>query len=463
MVLRFGVIRQATNGCQGNRSASKMNDSISVNDVGTRNNRPRLVTAVWLCLFVVVTIMAITLRLSNREVVERTPDEKFYIQYATYVAGSGIEGGRALVQKYNRDIRLWIYPPPTRLGYIYLVAGVMKLSGVSADRAAVSVSSVFSIGGFFVAAWLGLRFFDRWAVLVGLALLSVSPIELAIARRAWQDSVSGCIGLLLFYLCLEASISMRPKIWRICFWAAGAYYLTIKGSALVVYGLCTLWLVGSAWLQEGSLRKCFYLVVASALVGAASFAVLAWSSGGAFSVMETIQHSILARGWNKYGQQFQNGPWYWFFLGFLALSPITTLLCVAGIAMMILPKGAGVASLSLGMRQRYAAWAIIYLIFTLLIAATVPAALKNLRYVTILVGPCCLLSGLAVVYLLAFPRVKLPLWGYHFATCAVALGLGLACLTDYRRFERIFVRNQLDDLAIVRVINSARAAGNQSR
>src|SRR6476660_6914127 len=110
-----------------------MIDSISVNDVGTRNNRPRLVTAFWLCLFVVVTIAAITLRLSNREVASRSPDEEVYIYYATRVAGSGIEGSRALVESYNRDVRLWTYPSPIRLGYIYLVAGVMKLSGASAD------------------------------------------------------------------------------------------------------------------------------------------------------------------------------------------------------------------------------------------------------------------------------------------------------------------------------------------
>jgi hypothetical protein len=440
-----------------------MINSITVSDIGTRNNRPTLVTTVWVCLFAVITITAIAVRLSNRGVVERTPDEKIYIHYATYVAGSGIEGGRALVEIYNRDIRLWIYPPPTRLGYIYLVAALMKLSGASADRAAVSISSIFSIGGFFVAALLGLRFFDRWAVLVGLALLSVSPIELAIARRAWQDSVWACIGEFLFFLCVEASISNRPKIWRIWFWAVAAYYLTIKGSATVVYGLCTVWLIGSAWLQEGSLRKCFYLVIMSALVAAASFVALAWCSGGALSVTETIQHSTLARGWNQYGHQFQSGPWYSFFLGFLALSPITTLLSVAGIATMTLPRSPGVVGLSLGMRQRHAAWAMIYLIFTLLIAATIPADLKNLRYVTILVGPCCLLSGLAVVYLLAFAKMKLPLWGYRFAACAVALGLGLTCLTDYRRFQCIFVRNGLDDLAIVRVINYARAAGNQSR
>lgn len=440
-----------------------MIDSITVSDFYRRNNRPTLVTAVWVCLFVVVSITAIGLRLSNRTVVERSPDEKIYINYATRIAGSGIEGGRALVQIYNRDIRLWIYPPPTRLGYIYLVAALMKLSGAPAEGAAVSISSIFSIGGFFVTALLGLRFFNRWAVLIGLALLSVSPIELAIARRAWQDSVWGCIGLLLFYFCLEASISVRPKTWRICFWAVGTYYLTIKGSALVVYGLCTVWLIGSAWLQEGSLRKCFYLMIVSAFVAAASFAALAWCSGGVFFVLETIQHSALARGWNKYGHEFQSGPWYSFFLGFFALSPITTLLSVAGIATMTFPRSPAVGGLSFDVRQRHAAWAMIYLIFTLLIAATVPAHLKNLRYVTILVGPCCLLSGLAVVYLLALARVKLPLWGYHLAVCAVTLGLGLTCLTDYRRFQYIFVRNGLNDLAITRVINYARAAGNQNR
>src|SRR5258708_36207481 len=99
-----------------------MIDSISVNDVGTQNNRPRLVTTVWLGLFVVVTITAIILRLSNPEVASRSPDEEVYMHYATRVADSGIEGGRGVVESYNRDIRLWIYPTPNHLGYIYLVA-----------------------------------------------------------------------------------------------------------------------------------------------------------------------------------------------------------------------------------------------------------------------------------------------------------------------------------------------------
>jgi hypothetical protein len=36
--------------------------------------------------------------------------------------------------------------------------------------------------------------------------------------------------------------------------------------------------------------------------------------------------------------------------------------------------------------------------------------------------------------------------------------LALTCLTDYRRFKRVFVQYALNDLAIVRVINYALVA-----
>ncbi|PZR72977.1 MAG: hypothetical protein DLM73_11765 [Chthoniobacterales bacterium] len=439
-----------------------MIDSISVSAAGPRISRPTLVTVVWLCLFALVSIGAIALRLGNREVAWRTPDERVYMDYAKQVARSGIQGVRALVESYNKDKQQWIYPPPVRVGHIYLVAGVMKLSGASAEQAAVSVSSTFSILGFVVVALLGLRFFNRWAVLIGLALLSVSPIDLAIARRAWQDSVWGCIGLFLFYLCMEASVSSRPKFWRICFWVVAAYFLVIKESALVVYGLCTLWLVGSAWLQERSLQKGFRIAIMSALVAAASFAALAWCSGGAGPLVETIRHTVEAREWNQYGHQYQRGPWHSFLTGFWVMSPITALLAIVGIATMTGPRNSRLGLLTLDPRQRQIGWAMVYLISTLVFALTVAADLKNLRYVTILLGPCCLLSGLGMVHLLVLAKSNLTISGYRSTVCAAVLILGLTCLTDYRRFERVFVRYALDDLAIVRVINYALAAGSNA-
>jgi Dolichyl-phosphate-mannose-protein mannosyltransferase len=425
-------------------------------------NSPTLTTAVWYCLFVVVVISAMAFRLSNLKVAWRTPDETVYMDFATQVAHSGIQGGRTIVGNYNKDKQQWIYPPPLRMGYIYLVAGGMKLFGEFAEQAAVAISSSFSFLGFLVVALLGLRFFDRWTVLIGLAFLSVSPIDLAIARRAWQDSVWGCVGVLLFYLCMEASVSSRPKFWRACFWVVASYFLLIKESALVVYGFCTLWLIGSAWLQQRSLQKCSHIAIMSALVAATSFAALAWCSGGAVPVVETIQHAAQAREWNQYIHQYQSGPWHSFFMGFWVMSPITTLLCIVGGATVSCPPNSRLGVLTLARRQRQIGWAIMCLIFTLVFAATVLPASKNLRYMTILLGPCCLLGGLGTVHLLALAKFKLTIFGYRSVICAVVIVLLLTCLTDYQRFERVFVRYALDDLAIVRVIDYALAAGSNA-
>jgi hypothetical protein len=81
---------------------------------------------------------------------------------------------------------------------------------------------------------------------------------------------------------------------------------------------------------------------------------------------------------------------------------------------------------------------------------------------TILLGPCCLLGGLGTVHLLALAKFKLTIFGYRSVICAVVIVLLLTCLTDYQRFERVFVRYALDDLAIVRVIDYALAAGSNA-
>ncbi len=211
-----------------------------------------------------------------------------------------------------------------------------------------------------------------------------------------------------------------------------------------------------------SLQKCFRLAIMSALVAAVSFAVLAWCSGGAFAVVETIQHNVQSRDWNQYGHQYQSGPWHSFFTGFWVMSPITTLLCIVGIAAMTGPRNSRLGLLTLDGRQRRIGWAMAYLIFTLVFVATVSPKNKNLRFVTILFGPCSLLSGLGMVHLLALAKSNLTISGYRSAVCAAVIVLGLTCLTDYRRFERVFVRYALDDLTIVRVINYALTADSNA-
>ena len=380
--------------------------------------------------------------------------------YAAQVAHSGPGAFRALVDDYNRTKEQWIYPPPVRIGHIFLVAEAMKLSGASAEKAAVSVSLAFSLLGFFVAALLGLRFFNRWPVLIGLALLSVSPIDLAMARRAWQDSVVAGIGILLFYICVEASTSSRPQRWRVCFWIVGSCFLLIKELALFIYALCVLWLLIDVWRRGFSWKAVAAVSIPSGLVVLVSYGAVMWISGGAGPVRQLYQHMTQALPSNEYVHLYQRGPWYSYPLGFWVLSPVTTLLCGLGIGQIILRRKSFTRVLGLDPRQLQAARAMALFICAVLTAATLPQDFKCLRFVGVIQAPVYLIDGLLISYLLTVNRSRLAPAGWYVAVCGVALSVAIVCLTDYTRFQRIFVQYQLDDLAIVRVVNYALAAGS---
>jgi tetratricopeptide (TPR) repeat protein len=382
------------------------------------------------------------------------------MDYATEVAQSGVGAVPALVGDYNRDREQWIYPPPVRIGSILLVAGLMKLSGASAEKAAVSVSFAFSLLAFLVAALLGLRIFDRWAVLIGLAFLSVSPIDLALARRAWQDSVVAGVGILLFYFCLEASISSRPQWWRVSFWIIALYFLVIKELALFIYALLALWLVIDVWRRGYSWKAVASVLVPCGLVVIVSYGAVMWISGGVSPVLQLYQHMEQALSWNQYNHLYQRGPWYSFPLGLWVLSPVTTLLCAVGIGQIILRRKSFTQVLSLDSRQSQGAWAMALFVVVVLIAATLPEDFKSLRFVAVIQAPLYLIDGLLIRYLLSVGRSRLAPAGWYVAISAVAASVALVCITDYARFRHIFVHYQLDDLAIARVVNYAFAAGS---
>ena len=71
-----------------------------------------------------------------------------------------------------------------------------------------------------------------------------------------------------------------------------------------------------------------------------------------------------------------------------------------------------------------------------------------------------LIAGFPIGYLLTVCWSRLAPAGRSVAVCAVVVALALACITDYTRFQHIFVQYQLDDPAITRVVSYALAAGS---
>ena len=157
--------------------------------------------------------LAAGLRLANLgNVGSRTPDEKVYTKFANVWLQSGAAGLQTQVAEYRADPELRLYPPPTRVGLIRLIAGVMALSGRRDELPGASISCAASIASAFVLAWMGLRFFPSWCVVFALLFLAASPADLAIARRAWPDATVELLGILLAWVACEIACGI-PDAW----------------------------------------------------------------------------------------------------------------------------------------------------------------------------------------------------------------------------------------------------------
>jgi tetratricopeptide (TPR) repeat protein len=412
-------------------------------------------TLIWCGALILLSVWAIIFRWdAMQSIKKRTPDERVYASYADSVVKSGPAAIRSLVDNYNQVKTQWIYPPPTRVGYICLVAALEKISGAAAVKVGAFLSFVFSLLTLLATVAIGWRYFNRWAMLCGLALLVVSPVELALAGRSWQDAIVGGLGTLVLYLALEMAHRPGSLWWSLGFYAAGFFFLLIKESALIIFGLCVLLPLVSAWWQ-GALtgRRFLGIIIPSALVVLLGYGTISWLAGGPEKVLQTYRHMHDGLLTNDYVYLYQSGPWYSIPLGFWVLSPVSTFLGLTGVILVVLRGRTLAQELELDARKSRAMTMLALFVVAALVAATLPMGFKCLRYVSVVDGPLFLLGGLLFVYTIrvAAKQFASPRWKLAISVGTVALLL--VCLGDLSRFQRVFVKDALDDLAVVRLVN----------
>ena len=424
--------------------------------VSKKEGRP---DAVWITLFLVVMGLGVALRLANHNVSNPTPDEKTYAYYADQVAHGSIDTPGRLTENYNAHPDQWIYPTPIRTGYYYLLAAAMKCSGASACEAGVAVSSLSSIVQFILVAIIGLRFFDRWTTLIALALFSVCPMDLAIARRVWQDGVVGCAGLMLFYSSMEASLRPRKKVWLALFWMCGFFFLLLKESSGLIFGFYCAWLTGMCLLRKCPPMQCAGIAMGCVVTGLLAFVTMALLSGGVSSVIAVYQHATRTMPFNAYAVNFQNGPWYSCPLCWWILSPVAASLCCLGAAGWIFPgqplRRTLQAALLLDEKGCAVAGSMAACIFFVTAITFLPFYLKNLRYVSPVYGTEYLLGALGLRWLLEMCRASLSPAFLRMAITGAVMLIAGAVAADFVTFDRLFLKAGLDDLAAGRLIEQA--------
>lgn len=411
----------------------------------------------------------------------RSPDETNYTAQANTVLQHGTAGLRHIAEEYQRDPAARLAGPPTRAGYLWALAATMRLTGKNDESVGAVLSCVASIGSLIILALIGVRFFPPWATLFPVLFLAVSPAELELARRTWTDALVGFLGLSLVYVSGEITRDPQRRVWHWLFLFVGSLGIVVKEFGPVVFGLCAMWVLWIVLVQRRDFRNGLALMAGVMAITVISIAWLAHSIGGFSALAQTASNWLNAHETNQYAIEYQSGPGHLLLRAFYVISPVSALFCVVGLGAALLPRGLSFSRVPANAANwQVIRWIAVFSLGYLALPMFLPHWL-NLRYVSVLFGPFYLLAGLGFWYVASACWKPLRSFSQSrdgtsrfaadrkgavvqiaFAT-VVVLGLAIGAYSDYRRFDRMFVRNGLGDLSIKLVLDRADMTAAEKR
>lgn len=392
------------------------------------------------------------------DAVRRSPDELIYSQLSHGLLERGTAGLRGATSQYLSDPRFRVYPPPTRTGYLWLLAGAMKLTGSRDARAGAYLSLAASLGTLLVAAVVALRFLPAGAALAALLFVAASPVELALARRAWADAPLGLAAFLAVWSAAELSRRPGRRLWQVAFVLSGCLAMTIKETGAVVVGLCILWLAGVALSRRDAAAEWLALAWLWCAGAVATVSWLAYSVGGLSTLAEVLGGLPGASAANPYDMQYQSGPWYGIPQALFAAAPLTTVAALAGLLPCLtrplseMPSAPGWRPSS----REVAGMCFVLIGFLLTLMAQQNRA--NLRYCAPVFGPFHLVAGVGIWWPVRMIRDRLTGARWRMALVAAAGCAILAgAVLDLRFFRDAVVGDDLQDLSRKMVLDARRS------
>jgi hypothetical protein len=392
--------------------------------------------------------VGIALRLAYRDVPQRSPDEVVYAMYAEMVVNQGPGYIPRFVHSTNQNPEPGHFSWPQRAGYILILVAAMVAVGQTTVAVAAAVSLAASLLSLGLILWWGRTAFDRWTTTVALLFVATSPIDLAIARRGWQDGVLAFLILLMVFACARSWMDPARWRWPALFLGSGVVALLVKESAWPVYVAGALIL---AWVARrpgtgraavpGPARR---LALAAFGLALAVAAVIA-ACGGVGEALATWKTAQIVNVPNEYMRLYQTGSVAYYLTGLGILQP---LLFGLGIV------GAGVAAarprwIMSRPESRKSARSLIVLAWLVLGFGTLAALYpqKNLRFVSPLVVPCAFLGAWVLRSLATALAARLPEARRRWVGFALAALVLSSSFQDVMRFRTFFVRRGIPDLA----------------
>ncbi|HYM82098.1 MAG TPA: glycosyltransferase family 39 protein [Candidatus Limnocylindria bacterium] len=373
-----------------------------------------------------------------------TPDEGVYASYATTLYRDGLGSVPGMLRTYNQTPELWVYPSPVRVGYLWILTGAMHLTQTANLEITTAVSAVFSGLSLVLLAWIAYRFFDPWVALVSLLFLAVSPLDLAIARRTWQEAVVACFALALVGAALAAMRQRSSPGWAVALLVLGGYALLIKETNSIVFALCALGLA-VAWIARGRRRAACLLLGGAAATVVASATVLVATAGGIDELRAVYARLFVSGQATEYFRKYQTGGPMYYVKGLGILHPAPFLLGFVGCVLAILPERWARVLSADSERLRALRFTSVYVLgFS---AVALLHTQKNLRFLSVIYAPAYLMAAALVQAIARGVALRLPRSRARVAVAVLGLSLVVLAGFDLQRFIRYFVAEGIPDLA----------------
>lgn len=247
-------------------------------------------------------------------------DEGQYLRYATQIADQGLRGFPAMFQDYAAQAdQRQLFPPPDRLATIVAGATAVRLGGPTFGS--LVWISLAAFLGLLVVTYVQVRaaYGVRTAAWV-TSLLAVSPLHLAMARRAMADSLLATVAVATLWCAIRAIVQedAAGRRWR---WLAAGLALAclVKGEAVIlipiILGLAVCHAGWSGRRVPGALG-----VACAAALGVGAAAVIL-AAGGVSAAWDALRLHLMAVGENQYAALRGGGPWFRYLIDECLLSP----------------------------------------------------------------------------------------------------------------------------------------------
>ena len=379
------------------------------------------------------------LRVADLPLRVHSPDEDTYVTfYAAPLSARGPAHVAELVRDYNQRAVMHDFPPPTRVGHLWMLWVAMVVAGRADVAVASAVSCIAAIAGLVLLARLAWLSLGPWGAAIALGFAATSPLERAMSRRAWGDGPLACVTLLALVALVEHLRATRRSAWGAVALACAAYAVLVKESGALVLVAVPVALAVHAG-RAGGARPALAWLGAGCIALAVALGVVTLAAGGIEPLRQVFANSQAAGRTNAYVLQYQTGGPELYLRGFAILQPLPIFLGMT--AALIIPwvRGSGVPG-SRATRLALAGFAIAFLV----VALAWPT--KSMRFLSPVYPVLEVLAAGLIAMGLDALRTRIPAQGFRIVVAVVVAALALSGYREHRQFETWYVQREIPDL-----------------